>query len=50
MEIQETHRKSDVSASSREVWKISTWVMDHFTITFLARTLNIVARYFTYGF
>lgn len=28
----------------------STWVMDHFTMTFLAKTLNIVARYFTYGF
>lgn len=27
--------------------KITTWVMDHFTITFLATTLNMVARYFT---
>lgn len=27
--------------------EITTWVMDHFTITFLATTLNMVARYFT---
>lgn len=30
--------------------ELVTWVMDHFTMTFLAKTLNMVARYFTYGF
>lgn len=30
--------------------ELSTWVMDHFTMTFLAKTLNMVARYFTYAF
>lgn len=32
------------------VTSVSTWVMDHFTMTFLAKTLNMVARYFTKTF
>lgn len=31
-------------------FQINTCVMDHFTMTFLAKTLNIVARYFTNSF